>query len=158
MTTSSLPSVDAALAQLAALNISLPPGRVQVDGYGDSPELSQELLALIRQGKKRAGTGLLWAYEADKQPVPATGDIEIVVNHRFELALVTRLTRVVVVPFCAVTAEYAGIEAEGDGSLAHWRQAHWVYFARECLRVGREPAETMPVICCVFEVLIDLGA
>ena len=150
---SSLPSVASILAKLAERGIVLPPGPVRVDGYGDSEALSEALLALIRSGHKRAGTGLLWAYELEADPLPKVGDLEVVIDHREEPALVTRLTSVAIVPYCDVTAEYAAIEGEGDGSLAYWRNAHWAYFSRECQRIGREPAQTMPVLCCVFELL-----
>ena len=150
---SSLPTVEAMVRKLSELGVSLPPGPVRVDGFGDSESLSEELLALIRSGKKRAGTGLLWAYVADNESLPRQGDIEIVVDHRNEPALVTRLTSVQVVPFRDVSAEYAAIEGEGDGSLEYWRKGHWAFFSRECLRIGREPEEGMPVICSVFEVL-----
>ena len=151
-----LPPVASLLEKLAALGIDVPPGRVTVDGFGDSPELSRELIELIRAGRKRAGTGLLWAYEHDADPMPETGSIEIVVDHENEPVLLTRLTRVEVVPFDAVTAEYAAIEGEGDGSLDHWRGGHWAFFSRECARIGRTPTATMPVICSVFEVLREI--
>ena len=148
-----LPSVELLSAQLAARGIALPAGPVRVDGYGDSAELSTELLDLIRSGGKRAGTGLLWAYEHDREPVAAEGDIEIVVDHRNQPALITRIVRSDVIAFNEVTAEYAAIEGEGDGSLEYWRKGHWNFFSRECRRIGKEPSETMPVICNVFEVL-----
>jgi uncharacterized protein YhfF len=148
-----LPSVASVLAKLAALNVAVPAGTVRLDVYGDSPALSEELLALIREGRKRAGTSLLWACEAEGVPVPAAGDIEIVLDHCLEPALITRITNVAVVPYCRVGAEYAAIEGEGDGSLAYWRKAHWAFFSRECRRLGREPADEMPVVCSVFEVL-----
>jgi uncharacterized protein YhfF len=148
-----LPSIASLLEKLHTLGVPVPPGPTRVDGYGDSPALSESLLDLIRQGRKRAGTGLLWAYEADGDQIPRTGDIEIVVTHRGEPVFVTRLASVTIVPYCGVTAEYAAIEGEGDGSLAHWRDAHWEYFSRECRRIGRQPAQDMPVICSVFEVL-----
>lgn len=56
-------------------------GSVHADGYGDSAELSEELLALITSGRKRAGTGLLWAYQYDGEHIAQAGDIEIVVDH-----------------------------------------------------------------------------
>lgn len=126
---------------------------MRVDGYGDSPELSAALLALIREGRKRAGTSLLWAIEAEAAEIPREGQIEIVIDHRHEPVFVTRITRVEVLPYNEVTAEYAAIEGEGDSSLDYWRKAHWAFFSRECQRIGREPAETMPVVCSVFEVL-----
>lgn len=148
-----LPSVESLTRQLEARGITLPPGPVHADGYGDSPELSRELLALIRSGRKRAGTGLLWAYEHDGEHIAKAGDIELVLDHRLEPVMVTRIVSSEVVPYAAVTAEYAAIEGEGDGSLEYWRQAHWAFFSRECRRIGRQPDESMPVICSVFELL-----
>lgn len=148
-----LPSASVALAKLRARSVAVPRGPVRVDGYGDSPELSSSLLALIREGRKRAGTSLLWALEAENESVPQTGDIEIVVDHRYEPALITRITAAHVIPYSDVTAEYAAIEGEGDGSLEYWREAHWAFFSRECKRLGREPSENMPVVCCVLEVV-----
>ena len=105
-----LPSVASVLAKLAALNVAIPPGPVRLDGYGDSPALSEELLALIREGRKRAGTGLLWAYEADNQSIVRVGDIEIVLDFHHEPAIVTWITQVSVVPYGEVKAEYAATE------------------------------------------------
>jgi uncharacterized protein YhfF len=146
-------SIESLIAKLAAHGITLPPGPVHADGYGDSLELSRDLLALIKSGRKRAGTGLLWGYEYDGEHIAKAGDIEIVVDHRLEPVMVTRIVSSEVVPYAAVTAEYAAIEGEGDGSLEYWRKAHWAFFSRECKRIGRDPSESMPVICSVFELL-----
>ena len=125
---------------------------------GDSVELSTELIDLIKSGRKRAGTGLLWAYEHDHEPIAKSGDIEIVVDHLNQPALITRIVSSEMVAFNKVSAEYAASEGEGDGSLDYWRKGHWNFFSRECRRIGREPTETMPVICNVFEVLHVLPA
>jgi uncharacterized protein YhfF len=154
----SLPSVESLVSRIAAEGFTLPPGPIRVDGYGDTAELSNELLELIKSGRKRAGTGLLWAYEHDCEKIAATGDIEIVVDHLNQPALITRIVSSEVVAFNSVSAEYAAIEGEGDGSLDYWRRGHWNFFSRECQRIGREPTETMPVICNVFEVLYVLPA
>jgi uncharacterized protein YhfF len=152
-----LPVAELLIAKLRARGLSLPSGSVRVDGYGDSPELSEHLLDLIRSGRKRAGTGLFWAYEAEGESIPTAGDIEIVVDHCNEPALVTRIASVQVIPYGEVTAEYAAIEGEGDGSLAYWREAHWAFFSRECQRLGRKPDESMRVVCSVFELLHTLA-
>lgn len=149
-------SVESVLEQLAARGVAVPTGRVRLDGYGDSEALSEELLALIRAGQKRAGTGLLWGMEADGEELPRIGDIEIVLNFRGEPVLVTRIVQAQVVPYSKVTAEYAALEGEGDGSLAYWREAHWAFFGRECTRIGRAPSEDMPVVCSVFELIAEV--
>lgn len=147
------PSVEVLSARLQALGIRLPSGRVTVGGFGDSEALSEELLALIRAGRKKGGASLLWAHEFDQQAIPEVGDVEIVVNHRNEPVLVTRIVKVQVLPFNEVGADFAAREGEGDSSLAYWREAHWAYFGRECRRIGRTASETMPVVCSSFEVL-----
>ena len=147
------PTVDAVLQKLRELGVSLPHGKVRVDTYGDFDALSKELLALIRSGQKRAGTGLVWLHEQENEPLPEAGDIEVVIDHQGQPSVVTRIVSVKVLPYGQVTAEYAAIEGEGDGSLKYWREAHWSYFARECQRIGREPSENMQVVCSVFEVL-----
>jgi uncharacterized protein YhfF len=147
------PSVEEVLEELHALGVAVPPGNIRVDGYGDSAALSEELLALIRSGSKRAGTGLLWLHEHENDPPANLGDIEIVVNHEGKPSVITRILSVTTLPYSEVTAEYAAIEGEGDGSLSYWQEAHWSYFSRECRRIGREPSQAMPVVCCVFEVV-----
>jgi uncharacterized protein YhfF len=146
-------SLESALEHLHALGVELPPGRVRVDSYGDSKALSDELLALIRRGQKRAGTGLIWAHEFENEPIAQPGDLEIVVDHAGVPSIITRIVSVDVLPYAQVSEEYAAIEGEGDGSLAYWREAHWDYFSRECARIGRVPNDHMMVVCNVFEVL-----
>ena len=150
------PPLEAVLATLGDRGITLPEGNKRVGAFGDSAELSCELLALIRDGNKRGGACLLWTYEALKEAPPVVGDIEIVLDHLNEPALVTRTIRVEAKPFADVGADFAAVEAEGDGSLEYWRREHWTYFSRECVRLGREPTESMMVICETFEVLAKL--
>lgn len=148
-----LPALDAVLQELRERGIELPPGQPRLDAFGDTDALSIELLALIAGGKKRAGAGLLWAHEAEAQELPAVGDIEIVLDHRMQPALLLRVSEVEVVPFSAVSAEFAAREGEGDGSLAYWQRMHRNFFARECARIGRSFDDAMPVVCESFELL-----
>lgn len=152
------PDLATVLAKLAAAGIALPPGPVELDTYGDAPELTGELVALIRAGRKRAGTSLLWAYEHEGEPLPQVGGVGVVVDHEGEPVAVTRTVRVQVVAFDEVDEAYAALEGEGDGSLAYWRAAHWDAFGRECARIGRAPAPDMPVVCCAFEVVAVVPA
>lgn len=148
-----LPPVEEVLAKLQKLGVSVPSGAVRVSAYGDSPELSESLLALIRSGQKRAGTSLLWMLEAEGELPPAPGHIDLVVNHLNEPVLVCRITEVRIVPFNQVTAEYAVLEGEGDGSLDYWRKEHWAFFSRECQNIGKQPDQQMMVVCSAFEVI-----
>jgi len=138
--------------ELQRYGIQLPVGTVRARSFGDSPELSLESLSLIRNGRKRAAASLLWADEATQKTVPSVGDIEIV-EDRSAPRFVTRITQVEVVRFEEVGAQFAALEGEGDGSLEHWRAVRWESFSRECRQLGREPSDSMPVVCSSFELL-----
>lgn len=147
---------DQILEKLKALGIPYQPDRVRIDSYGDSDQLSQELIALILGGQKRAYASLAWSYEHDHESLPQAGDIEIVMDHLGRAVLVTRIVSVAVLPYSAVTHEHAAAEGEGDSSLEYWRKAHWAFFSRECVRINRIPSEAMPVVCVMFEVVARL--
>lgn len=130
----------------------IPASRVTVGELGDSPELSAELLALIREGRKRAGASLLWSWEAEGETLPEPGDFEIVLDHQGRPALVTRIKEVDIVAFDEVGPEFAAREGEGDQSLDHWRAVHRDFFERECRRLGRRMAPDIPVVCITFDL------
>jgi uracil-DNA glycosylase/uncharacterized protein YhfF len=150
---STMPDLQTVLGDLAQAGITLPSGRVFLDQLGDSPELSDKLIGLIRGGGKRAGASLLWMHEQEQDPVPSVGDIGIVLDHAMRPTLVTRVTDVEVVPFDHVTPQFAAREGEGDLSLDDWRRGHWAFFSRECATLGRPPELSMPIVCASFEVL-----
>jgi uncharacterized protein YhfF len=138
---------------LTSRGTPLPSGYVSIDHFGDSPELSADLLALIASGKKRGGASLHAAYAIEKLPVPQVGEIAIVLDYNDKPVFVTRNTAVDIVPFHAVGADFAACEGEGDGSLAYWRQAHLDYFTRNSPELGITFNEDMLVVCERFEVL-----
>lgn len=122
--------------------------------FGDSEELASELAALVLQGAKRATASSAWSFEVEGRRPPRVGDLSIVTDWSGERALCIIETQAVeIVPFEEVSAEFAALEGEGDGSLDCWRQGHWAYFGRECARAGREFSERMPVVCERFELV-----
>jgi uncharacterized protein YhfF len=145
--------IDLVRAKFAALGTPLPSGFISIDHFGDSAELSSELLALIAGGKKRGGASLHPAYAIEKLPVPQVGEMRIVLDHRDQPVFVTRNTAVDIVPFHAVGADFAACEGEGDGSLAYWRAAHLDYFTRTSPELGLAFNEDMLIVCERFEVL-----
>ena len=64
---------------------------------------------------------------------------------------ITRTTKVEVVPFEDVTADCAA--AEGDGTLAAWKNAHRNAFAAACEEIGIDFDERMKCVCEYFDVV-----
>lgn len=119
----------------------------------DDNEASANVLAqLVLAGIKRATSSLVWSIEAGgASPLPSA--LSIVTDWTGTPLCVIETVGVEVVPFAQVSAEFAATEGEGDGSLAYWREAHWNYFGRECVRLGRQPSHDMPVLCERFRVV-----
>jgi len=98
--------------------------------FGDSPELADELLALVLLGKKTATCDALWQYEADKIPIAKPGERSIVLDGGQKPRCVIETTEVEIKPFDHVDAQFAHDEGEGDQSYAYWRKAHEDYLTR----------------------------
>jgi len=94
--------------------------------FGDSPDLADELLALILEGRK---TATCWsAHEGRKGS--EVGKQWVVLNGSGAPRAVLKTTELVQQGFNEVDASFAFDEGEGDRSLAYWRAAHQHYFAR----------------------------
>ena len=123
------------------------------EGWGDSPEMADELGALIASGTKTAACSALWEYESEGEPLPKVGSKTIVLDGNGDPLCIVEMTEVEVVPYDRVAARFAYEEGEGDRSLAYWRDAHWRFFSRTLPNVGREPTTDMPLVCERFRVI-----
>lgn len=119
-------------------------------GFGSDPEMATELGALVRDGPKRATASLRSAYDAG-EPMPAPGDLGVILDGDGRPLCVVRTTAVEVRAFGDVDEEFAWTEGEGDRSLAFWRDAHIRFFA-----AGGVPVDdSTPVVLERFELVWD---
>jgi uncharacterized protein YhfF len=112
--------------------------------FGDSPELADELLALVLLGKKTATT---WAASEGDKGVEV-GKRWIVKDGQGRARAVLETVEITRRRFEEVDAGFAFDEGEGDRSLAWWRRAHTDYFTRRS-----EFAPGMDVYCERFRVV-----
>ena len=121
--------------------------------FCDNEADANNLAELARSGRKRATAGDLWSYEAEMEPFPRVGDLNVITDWAGNAACVIRTTSIEVVPFDAVTEEFAATEGEGDGSLRYWKEAHQAVFSRRLAQLGKTFEPDMPVVCERFEVV-----
>ena len=121
--------------------------------WGDSPQMADELGALIADGTKSATCSALWEYEAEGEPLPETGVKTVVLGGNGDPLCIVETTEVEVKPYDGVDAQFAYEEGEGDRSLEYWREAHWRFFSRTLPGIGKEPAIDMPLVCERFRVI-----
>ena len=122
------------------------------EAFGDSPELADELGALIVAGRKTATCSARWAYE-DEDAIPRVGLLSIVLDGRGRPMCIIETIEVAIKAFNQVDERLAWDEGEGDRSLAYWRAAHIDFFTRTLPQIGREMDETMPLVCERFRVI-----
>jgi uncharacterized protein YhfF len=123
------------------------------EGWGDSPQMADELGALISDGTKTATCSALWEYEAEGEALPEVGTKTIVLDGNGDPLCIIETTEVEVRPYDEVDERFAYEEGEGDRSLRYWREAHWRFFSRTLPNIGKEPAPDMPLVCERFRMI-----
>lgn len=98
--------------------------------FGDTPELADELLALVLSGRKTATCTWAADYEEGRESMPEIGRRDIVLDGDDRPAAVIETVEIARRRFFEVDADFACDEGEGDLSLADWRVAHETYFNR----------------------------
>lgn len=98
--------------------------------FGDSPELADELAALVVAGKKTGTCGSFASYQKE-EPRLTPGTYHIVLNGSGEAVCVIRTLAIRLIRFNEMSPALAALEGEGDLSLAYWQSAHQAFFERE---------------------------
>ncbi|MEM1233884.1 MAG: ASCH domain-containing protein [Pseudomonadota bacterium] len=115
--------------------------------FGDSEALSEELLALVIKGKKRATCGALRDFGDGGEPLPREGRRDIALHWDGRPAAVIETTRVFQTRFADVPEDFALAEGEND-SLEAWRRDHRAYFER-----NGGWSDDMELVCEYFELV-----
>ncbi len=125
-------------------------------GFGDSPSLKDELLALVLSGRKRAATTLVREMEAQGHPEPKLGAYSVILDGSDEPAAVIRTVALRHVRFSEVDEGHALLEGEGDMTLETYRREHARYFRRVGERLGFDFDPDMEVVLERFELVYPL--
>jgi len=119
--------------------------------FGDSRALCDELLGLVRSGKKTATCGAARDFGDEGEPVPVVGRRDIALDWDGKPAVVIETIEVTIRRFCDVDQDFALAEGENE-TLDGWREDHRRYFERNG---GWHPE--MDLVCERFELVEDLG-
>ncbi len=121
--------------------------------FCDNEESANNLAELVRQGTKRATTGLHYFYEIEGEALPKIGDLSIIIDWQGIAQCIIETKKVILLPFNEVTEELAEIEGEGDKSLKYWREAHINSFNRDLNEHNIEFSVDMLVVFEEFEMV-----
>lgn len=128
-----------------------------VDQFGDHAALANELGDLVLQGRKTATCSALWEWEAEGSALPQVGTKTVMLNGEGQPICIIETTAITIQPFNQVDAQFAFDEGEDDRTLESWRREHWKYFSRALPKIGKQPTETMLLVCERFQVVYPTG-
>ncbi len=114
--------------------------------FGDSRTLCDELLALVRSGRKTATCGALRDFGEGKESLPVVGRRDMALDWDGNPALLIETTEVTIRAFRDVPEDFALAEGEGDFDM--WRNAHIAFFRRNG---GFDPG--MELVCERFRLV-----
>jgi uncharacterized protein YhfF len=98
-------------------------------GFGDTPGMATRLGLLVRDGPKRATASLVSDYPPGGEPMPAAGDLSVIIDGDGQPLCVIETTSVDIRPFSQVDEAFAWDEGEGDRTLRDWKDGHREFFA-----------------------------
>lgn len=98
--------------------------------FGDSPELADELLALVLDGRKTATCAAVRDYAQNSAEKPVVGRRDVVLDGAGNPAAVIETVEISYRRFNEVDAGFARDEGEGAATLEQWRHDHENYFGR----------------------------
>ena len=125
-----------------------PGADVTTFAFGDTPQMADELLALVLAGTKTATCGALRDFPEGSAARPQVGRRDIVLDGRGRRAAVIETVEVTIRRFDEIDAQFAAEEGEGLRTLVGWRESHQAYFARNG---GFEPG--MELLCERFRLI-----
>jgi uncharacterized protein YhfF len=107
--------------------------------FGDSPQLADELAALVCSGRKRATATAVVELEHAGEPLPTIGRLSVVYDGAGQPVCVIRADQLSVGSLDDVLdPAFAWDEGEGDCMYEDWLAQHSAYWRRVLPRVGAE--------------------
>lgn len=116
--------------------------------FGDSPEMADELLALVLAGKKTATVSVM----LEDEQAPSVGDLSLVLDGRGNPACVIQTMYVATVKFCDLTWDMVKLEGE-DESFEQWKAGNIRYWTRDAAKRGYVFTDQTPITFERFEVV-----
>ncbi|WP_167139016.1 ASCH domain-containing protein [Diaminobutyricimonas sp. TR449] len=124
-----------------------------VDRFGDSAELSDELLGLVVGGTKRATADLVDEFLARDEPLPRVGSHWVACDGSGRPTVILRSTELRIGTIASVDATFARDEGEDDGSLDSWLIGHRRYWERTCAARGDSFTDDHEIVFERFQVV-----
>ncbi|NCN27850.1 ASCH domain-containing protein [bacterium] len=115
--------------------------------------ITDELIALYKQGKKSAGSGLLEDYQSMGDPLPKVNDFWIVLDSKESPAILLKTVKVELNKYKDLPEYIAIAEGEDDLSVESWKRLHSEFFTPFLEKWGVKNLDEATVITEFFQVV-----
>lgn len=129
------------------------PAFAEVRWIGLDPDTTEQIIELIKSGKKTGTFTLPWIAERTRAEPPQPGLPLICIDFSCQPRLVVRLTDVETVPFGDITEEHTAIDGPPVRPLDIWKPLHTQYWNSQLAPFGLTVSEAMPVWIEPFELV-----
>ncbi|WP_098485385.1 ASCH domain-containing protein [Georgenia soli] len=124
-----------------------------VDRFGDSAELSDELLGLVLHGPKRATADLVSEFLARGERLPQVGSHWVACDGAGVPRAVLRSTELRLGTIADADEAFARDEGEDDRTLESWLREHRRYWERTCAARGARFTDEDEIVFERFRVV-----
>lgn len=104
---------------------------IKLGEYAFPGPLRDALVSAILAGEKTSTSSLLIEYELAREALPEPGDLERIVDSSGQVACVSLVTAVSLIPCAQIPLSHALNEGEGFGTVDEWRAAHRLFWESE---------------------------
>ena len=118
--------------------------------FGSDPD---QLLNLVKHGKKTATCSGHLFYEKEQEPLPKAGQYAVILDSQEEPKAIIQITQVDIMPMNGVPESFAQAEGEGDLSYDYWYRAHKEFFTEALQSYGLDFKEDMLLVCERFKLI-----
>lgn len=123
-------------------------GYFECFAFGDSPEMADELLALVLAGKKTATVSVV----LEDEKTPGVGDLSLVLDGQGNPACAIKTVYLETVKFCDLTWDMVKLEGEDD-NFEQWKTGNIRYWTRDSAKRGYTFTDQTPITFERFEVV-----
>ena len=123
-------------------------GYFECFAFGDSPEMADELLALVLAGKKTATVSII----LEGEQTPNIGDLSLVLDGRGNPACVIKTVYLETVKFCDLSWDMVKLEGE-DENFEQWKSGNIRYWTCDAAERGYTFTDQTPITFERFDVV-----
>ena len=120
--------------------------------FEDSGFTGKTQLSLVLSGAKTATFTPFDSFEINRESIPVSGEVYVVLDSEEEPVAILEVTNVTVIPFNEIPWDLAALDGENE-NLSDWQDKMREFLEDEADLCGFEVREDSKIVCEIFRVI-----